>query len=126
MALSSKPDHLYLQSEILELLQKLKASDYRFENETSIMVTIVNWAKNLTSIMVTIVNLANIVMSMFLSPAPWPNFLTPDKRNVGLSIQTCHQGRECGDEHSEAQCQDRPGGVVDHCDCVIQKSLHFR
>ena len=42
LALSSKLDHLYLQSEILELLQKLKASDYRFENETSIMVTIVN------------------------------------------------------------------------------------
>ena len=31
-ALSSKPDYLNLQSEILELLQKLKASDYRFEN----------------------------------------------------------------------------------------------
>ena len=61
--------------------------------------------------MVTIVNLANIVMSMFLSPAPWPNFLTPDKRNVGPSIQICHQGRECWDEHSEAECQDRPGGI---------------
>ena len=44
LALSSKLDHLYLQSEILELLQKLKASDYRFDNETSIMVTIVNLA----------------------------------------------------------------------------------